>query len=191
MRVIAGNLRGRLFVAPKGTDTRPTTDRVREAIFSMIGPYFVGGVCLDLFAGSGALGIEAISRGMSQTIFVDKMSSETVLSNVRKLGIEKAAYILRVTYPIALKRLAKENHKVDLVFLDPPYQMGLLADALDLLITFDILQANAILVAEMDQKTQTPSHPALQIRKETVYGVTKVVIYHYEYPITVNTNVAR
>ncbi|PWI57371.1 16S rRNA (guanine(966)-N(2))-methyltransferase RsmD [Sulfoacidibacillus thermotolerans] len=179
MRVIAGDLKGRRLSAPKGTSTRPTTDRVREAIFSMIGPFFSGGVCLDLFAGSGALGIEAISRGMDEVIFVDKASAETIAKNVKQLGIEAASYLLKLPYPIAIKRLAQEERTADLVFLDPPYRLGVLEDAMQLLLKAQILREDAVVVAEMDHKTAAPDILELLMRKEAVYGSTKIVIYEY------------
>ncbi|MCY0892988.1 MAG: 16S rRNA (guanine(966)-N(2))-methyltransferase RsmD [Acidibacillus sp.] len=180
MRVIAGDLRGRTIHAPKGTATRPTTDRVREAIFSMIGPFFHGGICLDLFAGSGALGIEAISRGMDKSIFVDISSSETIDDNVKKLGIDKQAQVYALSYSKAIQRIARIGLQVTVVFLDPPYQLGVLEDALRSLVVAKILSPHAVLVAEMDQKTMTPDILSLHVRKEVRYGSTKVVIYDYD-----------
>lgn len=180
MRVIAGDLRGRTLNAPKGTATRPTTDRVREAIFSMIGPFFHGGICLDLFAGSGALGIEAISRGMDKSIFVDIASSDTIDDNVKKLGIDKQAQVYALPYLQAIQRIARIGLQATVVFLDPPYQMGVLEDALRSLVVAKILSSHAVLVAEMDQKTMTPDILPLHVRKEVRYGSTKVVIYDYD-----------
>ena len=87
MRVIAGTHGGRRLFAPPGKSARPTGDRVKEALFSVIGPFFEGGVCLDLFAGSGALGIEALSRGVERAVFVDRASGPTVMQNLAALGL--------------------------------------------------------------------------------------------------------
>src|SRR5512141_2155348 len=118
MRIIAGSHRGRRIVAPRGRDTRPTSDRVREAVFNLIGPVD-GADVLDLFAGSGALGLEALSRGAASATFVeaDRAAAEAIVSNIEKLGLEGA----RVYREDAARRLASDaaaGRRYDLVLID-------------------------------------------------------------------------
>ncbi|MHB1629510.1 MAG: 16S rRNA (guanine(966)-N(2))-methyltransferase RsmD [Bacilli bacterium] len=179
MRVIAGEFKGRFLLAPQGRSTRPTGDRVREAIFSMLGAYFDGGRCLDLFAGSGALGIEAISRGVELAVFVDRSSAGTVRENLRSLGAQTRARVLPVSHHAALSRLSQEGARFDLVFLDPPYGLGLLLQTMSILVERELLCAGAFVVAEMDARTPVPEQPSLKLLREAVYGTVKVAIYRF------------
>lgn len=123
MRVVAGIHKGRSLKAVPSNSTRPTTDKVKEAVFQMLGPFFDGGAFLDLFAGSGALGIEALSRGMSGGIFVDKhpKAIHTIKENIKLLKLDEHVEIYRADAFRALKACAKRNAKFDLILLDPPY----------------------------------------------------------------------
>lgn len=166
-----------------GKNTRPTTDKVKEAIFSMIGPYFDGGLALDLFAGTGGLGIEALSRGADRAVFVDLegASIEVVKQNVQAAGMSDRAEIYRTDAVRAVKALAKRRLKFALVFLDPPYRMkdmdvlmgelaerGLLVDGAKLVVEHD---AEHLYPEAMDHYSQI---------KHTHYGDTAVTIYRYE-----------
>jgi 16S rRNA (guanine966-N2)-methyltransferase len=120
VRIVAGTRKGARIYAPKGSDTRPTSDRVREAIFAMVGPVD-GADVLDLFAGSGALGLEALSRGAASAVLVesDREALRTIERNVEKLGLDDA----RVVRSDALRFLERARDRYDLVFVDPPYEM--------------------------------------------------------------------
>ena len=122
MRVVAGTYRGRRLAAPGGTETRPTSDRVREALFSVLGPSVQGARVLDLYAGSGALGIEALSRGAAAAVFVDRSHKaiEVVRANLRALGID--AEVRPIEARAALRAASARREAYDLVFLDPPYR---------------------------------------------------------------------
>lgn len=124
MRVIAGKYKGRQLKAVSGNTTRPTSDKLKEAIFNMIGPYFTGGYCLDLFAGSGALGIEALSRGIDKAIFIDQSihAVRTIRQNIATLKIENECEVYRNDAFRALHILKKRKCLFDLLFLDPPYE---------------------------------------------------------------------
>src|SRR5699024_8038325 len=123
MRIITGTLRGRTIQTVPGTTTRPTSDKIKEAIFHVIGPYFDGGTSLDLYAGSGSLGIEAISRGMDRAIFIDRANEaiKTIRKNIKQLQIEENAEIYRNSALRALEILARKQERFDLIFIDPPY----------------------------------------------------------------------
>lgn len=180
VRVIAGAARGRALKAVPGTNTRPTTDKVKEAIFSMIGPYFDGGIALDLFAGTGGLGIEAWSRGVERVIFVDKekISLDVIRQNVKTAGAESAAEIYKNDAQRALKALAKRDLKFSIVFLDPPYRMTNMDEVMSELAEKDMLAADAVIVIEHDATHRYPEDAAgFEQIKSAKYGDTAVTIY--------------
>lgn len=123
MRVIAGEFRSRPLAAPKGRDTRPTSDRLRETLFNVLAPRVAGATFLDLYAGSGAVGIEALSRGASEAIFVENAESalRAIRANLSSLGIRGGYALEARSVAAALKRLADGGRAVNVAFLDPPY----------------------------------------------------------------------
>lgn len=123
MRVIAGEFRSRPLIAPKGLDTRPTSDRLRETLFNVLAPRITGSIFLDLYSGSGAVGIEAISRGANQVIFVEKAQPalRVIRANLVSLGIRGGYSLEAHSADAAIKRLAASNQTVNIAFLDPPY----------------------------------------------------------------------
>jgi len=141
MRVIAGEFKGRHLKAVSGSNTRPTSDKIKESVFHMLGPFFKGGLCLDLFAGSGSLGIEAISRGMDKGIFVDKSSSaiRVIHKNVEMLKIKSQCEIYRNDAYRALQIMSKKNLRFDLIILDPPYDRGHYQKVIDYIVEKELL----------------------------------------------------
>jgi 16S rRNA (guanine966-N2)-methyltransferase len=159
MRVIAGIYRSRPLVAPKGLDTRPTSDRLRETLFNVLAPRIEDAVFLDLYAGSGAVGIEALSRGARESIFVEnnEFALKAIRANLTSLGI-KGGYALEArSVSAAIKRLAASGRAASIVFLDPPYAetaeyeatMGLLGGE-----AFSLLAADGIVIAEHTKKIE-------------------------------------
>lgn len=124
MRVIAGQFRSRILSAPKGMDTRPTSDRLRETLFNVLAPRIDGAVWIDLYAGSGAVGIEALSRGARDVVFVEQAEPalRAIRSNLAALGIRGGYALEARSAAAALRRLAETGRKADLVFLDPPWR---------------------------------------------------------------------
>lgn len=183
MRVIAGEAKGRALKAVPGMNTRPTTDKVKEAIFSMIGPYFDGGLALDLFAGTGGLGIEAWSRGIERTVFIDreKISIDIIRQNTTTAGMGHAAEIYRNDAERAVKALAKRGLKFKLVFLDPPYKMTTMDKLMGELAEGDLLEDGAYVIVEHDAGHQYPEQFNFfnQI-KYAKYGDIAVSIYKYD-----------
>ena len=183
MRVISGRARGRSLKAVPGMGTRPTTDKVKEAIFSMIGPYFDGGSALDLFAGTGGLGIEALSRGMDKAVFIDKdvKSLETIRQNLKATGFEAMAEVYKNDAERALKALAKREASFDLVFLDPPYRLKHGDALMTQMDELQLLKPEATIVLEHEASYVYPERfgPFVQIRKAE-YGETSVSIYTYD-----------
>jgi 16S rRNA (guanine966-N2)-methyltransferase len=172
---VAGRLGGRRLRAPRGRDTRPTSDRVREALFSMLGP-LDGARVLDLYAGSGALGIEALSRGAAEATFVDSAprAVRAVADNLRALGVEGAT-VLRQDARAFLRKAGAAGRQYDLVFLDPPYRRaaGLgpeLSRALP-----EVLSPAARVASESDRRA--PLALALALAVERRYGDTLIRIH--------------
>ena len=149
MRVIAGEKRGTTLVSPPGGDIRPTYDRVREAVFGKLQFQIQDKTVLDLFAGSGAMGIEALSRGAVFVYFVDRDESaiQTVRANVLKTKYDEKCKIIKNDYIFALK-MFKNVQKFDIVFIDPPYESDIYKEALELLDGNGLLNPNALVVLE-------------------------------------------
>ena len=149
MRVIAGKYKSRQLKSVKSNLTRPTTDRNKENLFNIIGPYFDGGAVLDLFAGSGGLGIEALSRGYEHLYSVDNQYAafQVIKENFTMLKLANA-HVYKLDYRKALKRFANEKLKFDLILLDPPYGKGLVDDILEFLIVNEMLNDECMIVVE-------------------------------------------
>lgn len=175
MRIIAGQARGRALMAPKGMDTRPTLDRVRESLFSILAPELPGARVLDLFAGSGALGLEAISRGADAAVFVDsaRAAQEAVARNIEALGMAGQARLLRCDWRAALRRLGAEDGAFDLVFLDPPYRLPGAAEMLAALRDSGLLAPDALVVYEHD-RLLPPDAPGWRTQDVRRYGDTAI-----------------
>jgi 16S rRNA (guanine966-N2)-methyltransferase len=176
VRVVAGRFGGRLLVAPRGARTRPTSDRVREALFSILGADLVTGArVLDLFAGSGALGIEALSRGAAVAAFVDSSAAAVtaIRRNLTALGVE--AEVRRQDALSYLKGTSQAARQYDLVFLDPPYrQAGALGPQLSAALG-PVLALDARVVAESDRRA--PLELDVPLLDERRYGDTLIRIH--------------
>ncbi|WP_163970765.1 16S rRNA (guanine(966)-N(2))-methyltransferase RsmD [Oceanobacillus halotolerans] len=175
MRVISGCLKGHQLKAVPGKTTRPTTDKVKEAVFQMIGPFFDGGTCFDLFSGSGALGIEALSRGMDKCLFVDKhpKAIHIIYENLRMLKIENKAEVFRAEAYRAIKAAAKRNIQFELILLDPPYKQVDYGKLLNEIKKHNLLHDNGLVYCEHDTSEQMPkNHDYVRLIKQEDYGST-------------------
>jgi len=180
MRVIAGSLKGRRLAPVKGL-IRPTGAKVREAIFDILGGAVADARVLDLFAGTGALGIEALSRGAQEAVFVEDHpeSLKVLRRNLAHLDLEAQSRVLPVTVLSALKKLAVQDKKFDLAFLDPPYGGEKAAAALQALAAAGIMAAASWVVVEHGRRDQLPEAAGkLQRRELRRYGDTQVAFYH-------------
>ena len=175
LRVIAGKYRSRKLKDVKSDLTRPTTDKNKEALFNMIGQFFDGGRCLDLFAGSGALGIEALSRGFDGCDFVDinHQAIQVIKENIIALKIEEHHQIYKTD---GLQFLKSVNQSYDLILIYPPYKLGIHQDILTLISSRQLLSKHGIIVMESDAKTIIQEQLDLVILKERVLGQSKLVI---------------
>ena len=173
MRVISGQARGRKLLAPEGFDTRPTTDRVKESMFNLIMSYLPGENILDLFAGSGALGIEALSRGSKHGVFVeaDRQAANIVRKNLELARQTHKADIFEID---AFSYLSRCDCVFDIIFLDPPYNKGMLNKALDIISNRKLLASGGIIVAEGEFGGEVPNAVGFDIVKAAKYGKTNV-----------------
>ncbi len=179
MRVITGSARGRKLKEPAGRAIRPTTDKVKEAMFNIVQFDIEGRRVLDLFAGTGQLGIEALSRGAASAVFLDESGEavKLVRENLRASGLEKQAQVVQGD---SLRYLA-QGEKFDLIFLDPPYDSPLLEKTVEAIQAFDILREGGIMVCESMPEKQLPAAKAPYCRgREYRYGKIKITLYGRE-----------
>ena len=180
MRVVAGNYGGRPLKTLAGRTTRPTTDKVKGAIFNMIGPYFEGGRSLDLFAGSGSLSIEAVSRGMAQAVLIerDRSAQAIILENIKMTKEPEKFQLLKMPAERAINQL---SGAFDLVLLDPPYAKEQIMKNLQDLQARNLLAPDVIVVCETDKAVDLPEQiDHLHLTKQKTYGISKVTIYRLD-----------
>lgn len=179
MRVIAGKMKGRRLARPGGNDVRPTADKVKEAIFSMISDYLEDAVVVDLFAGSGSLGIEALSRGAKFCYFCDNSadSIKLIKENIKICGAEGQS---KAVFDDFKKALSKVGEKADIIFLDPPYEAGLLEPCVKAIQRLDVLGENGVIVCEHGAKDGLPDDTSgFSKIKEKKYGTVFVSLYKF------------
>ena len=175
MRIIAGSHRGHRIAAPKGEQTRPTGDRVREALFNLLGPVDAA-LVLDLFAGSGALGLEALSRGARRCVFVesDRAASRVIRANLTKLGLTGALVLCRDALGVAREEVAA-GRRYDLVLCDPPYGKWETLEARLAAVLPPLLADDGILVVETDARVE-PTLP-LDLVTSRRYGSARLTLF--------------
>ena len=173
MRIIAGKYKSRILKDLTHEGTRPTADRVREALFSKIQTDIKGGIVLDLFSGTGALGFEALSRGAKEAYLVDsnKSSYNLIKENNDLLG--ENANIINADFSVALNIFAKENMRFNVIFLDPPYKTDYAQRALEVIAKNNLLAENGVVVFEHDKENLNISIPkGLLVYDQKRYGIT-------------------
>ena len=178
MRIIAGEFRSRRLKAPEGMDTRPTADRVKEALFSILGSRVISARVLDLYAGSGALALEALSRGAKSAVLVDcgARACPVIQENIDALGCGGRAKLLRMKDTAAIAALAKQGAAFDLIFLDPPYRMDT-APVCAALIREGLLSEGGLIVAEHARETPPKVLPPLSLLDRREYGAAGLSLY--------------
>jgi len=174
LRIVGGEARGRTLRSVPGNATRPTADRVRQSLFDLLGQRMDGLAVLDLYAGTGALALEAVSRGARSAVLVenDARSCGVIYANIAALKYEPRCRLLRGELPGALQQLRGE--KFDLVFSDPPYALKASQLTVDALTSNDLLAPGARIVLEMDRREPAPE--GLPLIDERRYGDTRVVV---------------
>jgi len=177
MKIVSGIYGGRPLKTLEGKTTRPTSDKVRGAIFNMIGPYFEGGRVLDLYAGSGGLSIEAVSRGMSSAVLVERerKAQAVIAENIQMTKEVSKFQLLKMEADRALEQV---GGTFDLVFLDPPYAKEQIVADIEKMAERNLFSQEIMVVCETDKSVELPEEIAcLGIWKEKVYGISKVTVY--------------
>ncbi|HGR5722729.1 TPA: 16S rRNA (guanine(966)-N(2))-methyltransferase RsmD [Streptococcus pneumoniae] len=177
MKIVSGIYGGRPLKTLEGKTTRPTSDKVRGAIFNMIGPYFEGGRVLDLYAGSGGLSIEAVSRGMSSAVLVERdRKAQTIVA--KNIQITKEIGKFQLLKMDAERALEQVSGEFDLVFLDPPYTKEQIVADIEKMAERELFSEDVMVVCETDKAVELPEEIAcLGIWKEKIYGISKVTVY--------------
>lgn len=182
MRVISGECKGRQLKSVPGQTTRPTTDKVKEAMFNRIGPFFEGGLGLDLYSGSGGLGIEALSRGIDKMIFIDRYSAaiDVIKTNLSLCRLNDRAEVFRNEVHRGIKAVAQRKLQFDLIFMDPPYRTKSIKNDIEAILKYDLLKLYGLLVIEHDEHVVLPDlweGELYRNRMDTYNGRTAVSIY--------------
>ncbi|MDI9485761.1 MAG: 16S rRNA (guanine(966)-N(2))-methyltransferase RsmD [Bacillota bacterium] len=179
MRIIAGKAKGTRLSSVSGLTTRPTGDRVKEALFNILGPAVTGSAFLDLYAGSGAIGLEALSRGASDVVWIDASRACTaqIRANLEKARLSGGTVYTNDVFR-ALVQLEKAGRRFDFIFLDPPYGQGLVGKTLEHPSLADVLKKEGIIIAEAGKKEEAPiAVSKLCLKREQRYGDTKLLFY--------------
>ena len=178
MRVISGKYKGKKIAGYDIDGTRPTQDRVKESLFGIIQNDLRDTTVLDLFAGSGNLGIEALSNGALDAYFVDNNSKCIDALKKNLIGIENTK-VLMMDFSEALNHFYKNNITFDIIFLDPPYNLECLDNILDKIVEYKLLNENGIVVCEYEFDNFKEKYPNLELEKERKYGYKNIRIYRY------------
>lgn len=182
MRIIAGKARGRKLIPPATMETRPTLDRVKEAMFSSIYGYIQDSIVIDVFAGTGSLGLEAASRGAKEVYLIDKSSITFPLlkENIKNLKFEDFCIPLNMDSYEALNLLANKGVVFDLIFIDPPYCKEMIPEAIRIVKEKNLLQKDGIIVTKIDSIEEIyPGYEDIALIKSKKYGNTTVCYYKY------------
>lgn len=184
MRIIAGSARGIILKTPRGCATRPSAGRVKEALFSILGERVIGAVVLDLFAGSGSLGLEALSRGSAKCYFIDisRSACHCIRENIARAGFEDRTVTINAPVHRALVQLAGERLKADLVFLDPPYKhFARVRETLESLVRDQLLNETAIVALEHGiREILDPVTAGYLVLVEKKYGDSRITLLQQE-----------
>ncbi|WP_422445925.1 16S rRNA (guanine(966)-N(2))-methyltransferase RsmD [Thermoanaerobacterium sp. DL9XJH110] len=181
MRIIGGFYRGRKIKSPAGTDTRPTPDMVREALFNIISPVVADSVFLDIYAGTGAVGLEALSRGARFTAFIEKDAAacRLIKDNLANLGLRNKALVIKSDALEGLKKLEKNGLSFDIIFMDPPYHKNMTGCCLTHLINSGLIKAGGVVIVQHseDEKVEQAGFCCIKKRR---YGRTMLTFFTRE-----------
>jgi 16S rRNA (guanine966-N2)-methyltransferase len=180
MRIVAGTRRGIPLKSLQGTDTRPTSDKVKESVFNIIGPYFNGGIAVELFGGSGSLSLEALSRGVDEAFIFEKnvKACAIIKANTEKCRFTEQLHIQRADARTAVKILQTKDKKANLLFIDPPYAETKYYNLAQEFADLGLLTDDAIIVCEHEKQFDLPEvYGSYHKIKSSVYGNSAVSIY--------------
>lgn len=179
MRIISGTYKGKELDGFHLDGTRPTMDRVKESLFGMIQNHVKESICLDLFAGSGSLGFEALSNGASSCYFVDSnpKAIQTINNNYQKLNRQENVIFMKQDYQNALQYFNQNHISFDLIFLDPPYAEHLIQSCLDLITKYQLLNENGLIICEYESEIFSCEYSCIREKK---YGSKNIKIYQFD-----------
>jgi len=182
VRIVAGKNKGNILKSPKDLSVRPTSEKVREALFDILGTSVKETCFLDLFAGTGAVGIEALSRGAREVIFIEKelKCTKIIKENLEKTGNSQNAVVYKIDFLSGLKLLARKNHLLDYIFLDPPYNRRLVNISLLEISKLPILRHNGLVIAQHYKKEKVMENLSnLKLFNQRIYGECYLSFYDY------------
>ena len=180
MRVIAGSAKGRKLISPDGTGIRPTSDRMKEDLFNILAAHISGARFLDVFSGTGAIGIEALSRGADSAVFVDAASAPLINRNLALTGFTARAMVLKCDYAAALRKLNEKQMEFDFIFIDPPYNQGFVLQAAKLISDSHLLDPNGFFIAESASNEVLPPICNMSLYKVKRYSTSMFFFYQKE-----------
>lgn len=182
MRVISGTARGKKLEAPEGLTTRPTTDRIKETLFNMIAFDLPDCRFLDLFSGSGAIGIEALSRGATKADFVenDYNACNYIEANLKNTNLLSKSKIYKKDVSETLTNLGRDNLKYDIIFMDPPYQKVCIEEILELILKLELLEEEGYIIVEESSKTPINNIEGYNIIKQKKFRTTFMTFYELQ-----------
>jgi 16S rRNA (guanine(966)-N(2))-methyltransferase RsmD len=179
MRIIAGTARGMRLSAPAGTSTRPTTDRIKENIFNILSPFMPGARFLDLFSGSGAIGIEALSRGAEAAVFVEQSrgAARVIDENLAKAKLNDRAEVIVMPVRQAVNQLNSGGRSFEIIFMDPPYESKYVDDVISQLGATRLLASDGIIAAELPARLTPIANDVFTVTRVKEYGDKKLIIW--------------
>ena len=179
MRVISGSARGHTLAIGSGCDTRPTSDRAKEGLFSVLAPILRGATFLDLFCGSGAIGIEALSRGAESAVFVDnsRKAISALCANLSKTRMDSKSKVMHMSADKAIDLLARDGWRFDVVFMDPPYDSAWIQSTLPAIASSPILKEDGCIITESDSQSDPMETSGLVVDKQKKYGAARFTFY--------------
>lgn len=182
MRIIAGERKGLRLISFRNSSIRPTADSTKELIFNVIHENVNASRVLDIFAGTGGLGIEALSRGATEAVFVEsnRSAQNLIRNNLEKTGYLEKTKILRLSFERAIKLLSKQKNQFDLIFADPPYQKGYPQSTVEAVATGDLLLPGGCLIIEQSSREQMLSSEKYKLITEKKRGDSTILFYRYE-----------
>ena len=179
MRVVSGKSRGTKLIAPDGSNTRPTVDRIKETLFNMINFDIPGCLFLDLFSGSGAIGIEALSRGAKKVVMVERQAEAIacIRKNLEKTRLQEGAIVYNIDIYTALQKINQNHEKFDIIFMDPPYQMEGLPKIFEDIKQYELLSETGYIILERATTTEPLSFEGYTLIKEKTYKTTTLSFF--------------
>lgn len=175
MRIITGRAKGLKLKTPANFSTRPTSDRVKESLFNILNgmkDFSEVGAVLDIFAGTGALGLESLSRGAKSAVFIDAVTSDLISENIRRAKFESVCKVFRGDFKKVLQKISRQDLKFDLIFSDPPYAKGLAQSTINLISELELLKTDGLLIVEHGAGEILELPQNLNLLRKTVYGKT-------------------